>query len=48
MCWCSEQVNQQTVYFQVAPDNALVLRASLLINYADTTQKINRAITISN
>ena len=43
-----EQVNQQTVYFQVAPDDALLLRASLLINYADTTQKINRAITISN
>ena len=43
-----EQVNQQTVYFQVAPDDALLLRAKLLINYADTTQKINRAITISN
>ncbi len=43
-----EQVNQQTVYFQVAPDNGLLMRAKLLINYADTTQKINRAITISN
>ena len=43
-----EQVNQQTVYFQVAPDDGMLLRASLLINYADTTQKINRAITISN
>ena len=43
-----EQVNQQTVYFQVAPDDGLLLRAKLLINYADTTQKINRAITISN
>ncbi|MBR4644709.1 MAG: zinc-dependent metalloprotease [Bacteroidaceae bacterium] len=43
-----EQVNQQTVYFQVAPDNNLLMRAKLLINYADTTQKINRAITISN
>ena len=43
-----EQVNQQTVYFQVAPDDGLLMRASLLINYADTTQKINRAITISN
>jgi len=43
-----ELVNQQTVYFQTAPGNNLLLRASLLINYADTTQKINRAITISN
>ena len=43
-----EQVNQQTVYFQPAPDDQLLLRARLLINYADTTQKINRAITISN
>ena len=43
-----EQVNEQTVYFQKGPDDQLLLRASLLINYADTTQKINRAITISN
>lgn len=43
-----EQVNQQTVYFQVAPDNQLLLRSRLFINVADTTQKINRAITISN
>ena len=43
-----EQVNQQTVYFQVAPDDGLLLRAKLLVNYADTTQKINRAISISN
>ncbi|MCR4921430.1 MAG: zinc-dependent metalloprotease [Bacteroidaceae bacterium] len=43
-----EQVNEQTVYFQKGPDEQMLLRASLLINYADTTQKINRAITISN
>jgi len=43
-----EQVNEQTVYFQEGPDKQLLLRASLLINYADTTHKINRAITISN
>ncbi len=43
-----EQVNGKTVYFEAAPDDRLLLRASLLINYADTTQKINRAITISN
>ena len=43
-----EQVNQQTVYFQVAPDDQLLLRSRLFINVADTTENINRAITISN
>lgn len=43
-----ELVNGNTVYFEVAPDDRLLLRVSLLINYADTTQNINRAITISN
>ena len=43
-----EQVNGKTVYFEKAPDDRLLLRVSLLINYADTTQNINRAITISN
>ena len=43
-----EQVNQQTVYFQVAPDDQLLLRSRLFVNVADTTQNINRAITISN
>ena len=43
-----DQVNQQTVYFQPAPDNGLLMRAKLIINVADTTENINRAITISN
>ena len=43
-----EQVNQQTVYFQTAPDDMLLLRSRLFINVADTTENINRAITISN
>ena len=43
-----EQVNQQTVYFQVAPDDQLLLRSRLFVNVADTTENINRAITISN
>ncbi len=43
-----EQVNQQTVYFQEAPDDNLLLRARLFINVADTAENINRAITISN
>ncbi|MBQ3992103.1 MAG: zinc-dependent metalloprotease [Bacteroidaceae bacterium] len=43
-----EQLNEQTVYFQVAPNDQLLLRAALLINYADTTDNISRAVTISN
>ncbi len=43
-----EQVNEQTVYFEKAPDNQLLLRSRLLINAADSTEKINRAITVSN
>ena len=43
-----EQVNQQTVYFQTAPDDMLLLRSRLFINVADTAENINRAITISN
>ena len=43
-----EQVNQQTVYFQTAPDDGLLMRAKLIINVADTTDNINRAITVSN
>ena len=43
-----EQLNMQTVYFEPAPDDRLLLRAHLFVNVADTTQNINRAITISN
>lgn len=43
-----EQVNEQTVYFEVGKDDQLLLRSRLLINVADSTQNINKAITISN
>lgn len=43
-----EQVNEQTVYFEMVADSTIVLRARLLVNYADSTQQINKAITISN
>ncbi len=43
-----EQVNEQTVYFDMLPDSVLALRARLLVNYADSTEHINKAITISN
>ena len=43
-----ELVNQQTVYFEVAPDDKLLLRSRLLVNTADTADAVNRAIIISN
>lgn len=43
-----EQANQQTVYFEKSPTGKLLLRSRLLINAADSTDAINRAITISN
>lgn len=43
-----EQVNQQTVYFEKAPDKQLLLRSRLTINVADSTEMISRAIRISN
>lgn len=43
-----ELANQQTVYFQVSPDDKLLLRSRLLVNTADTADAINRAIIVSN
>ena len=43
-----EQVNQQTVYWQKAPEGKLLLRSELLINSADSVDAINRAVLISN
>lgn len=43
-----ELANQQTVYFQKSNDGKLLMRSRLLINAADSVDKINRAITISN
>lgn len=43
-----EQANQQTVYFEKSPSGKLLLRSRLLINAADSTDAINRAIIISN
>lgn len=37
-----EQVNEQTVYFQLGADEQMLLRANLIINVADSTQKISR------
>lgn len=43
-----EQVNQQTVYWQEAPGDQLLLRSYLLVNTADSVDAINKAILISN
>lgn len=43
-----EMLNQQTAYFQLGVDNQLLLRIRLFINVSDTTQMINKAITVSN
>ena len=43
-----ELVNEQTVYFQKASGNKLLLRSRLLVNTADSVDAINKAIVISN
>lgn len=43
-----EMLNQQTVYFQPGGNNQLLLRVRLLVNVSDSTQAINKAITVSN
>jgi len=43
-----EQVNEETVYFQVVNKEKMYLRAHLFINVADTSNIINKAVTISN
>ena len=43
-----EMANQQTVYFQKVAEDKMILRSRLLINTADSTDAINRAVIISN
>ena len=43
-----EMISQQTVYFQKGVDNQLLLRVRLFVNVSDSTQSINKAITVSN
>ena len=43
-----EQLQEQTVYWELNPDSMLVLRARMTVNVADTTQRISRAVSISN
>ena len=43
-----EQVNQQTVYWEKAPNGKLLLRSDLFINMSDSIENINRAVITSN
>ena len=43
-----EMLNQQTVYFQKGVDNQLLLRVRMFVNVSDSSQAINKAITVSN
>lgn len=46
--FAGEQINQQTIYFEKAPGDKLLMRSNILMNAADTIDAINRAVTISN
>lgn len=46
--FAGEQLNEQTVMFEQIDKEQLVMRAVLLVNYADTTNNISKAVTISN
>ena len=43
-----ELANQQTVYWEEAPGDRLLLRADMTVNVANPTEAINRAVIISN
>ena len=46
--FAGEQINQQTIYFEKAPGDKLLMRSNILMNTADSIDAINRAVTISN
>ena len=43
-----ELANQQTVYWEEAPGDRLLLRADMTVNVANPSEAINRAVIISN
>lgn len=43
-----EEINEQTIYFQIVNKERMYIRSRLLINKADTSNIINKAVTISN
>lgn len=42
-----EECNEQVVYFELTPDTTLLLRTRMLVNLADSTDAISRAVTVS-
>ncbi len=46
--FAGEMANEQTVYWEKAPGNRLLLRSDMFINAADSLDLINRAVVISN
>lgn len=43
-----EEINEQTIYFQVVNKEKMFMRARMIVNVADTSNIINKAVTISN
>ncbi len=43
-----EECNEQVVFFQLNADSTLLLRSRLVVNVADSTDAISRAINVSN
>lgn len=43
-----EELNEQIIYFQVVDKERIFLRARMIVNVADTSNIINKAVTISN
>lgn len=43
-----ESVNQQTVYWEPAPNNTMLLRSDLMVNVGNPMDAINRAVKTSN
>lgn len=43
-----ELANELTVYFEMSPEDKLLLRSNILVSAADTADAINRAVRISN
>ncbi len=43
-----EECNEQVVFFQLNPDSTLLLRSRMVVNVADSTDAISKAIDVSN
>lgn len=43
-----EECNEQVVYFETNNDSILLLRVRMVVNVSDSTNNINKAVTISN